>query len=479
MLDELRAAFDRALGDRLAAYADRFPAPDGVPGLGAVLGDYVREGGKRLRPLLFLCAHRGYAPRGAPDPLPAAVGLELLHTFALIHDDLADNTPERRGAPSLHVRLAQALAEGAARPWADLARGTKERARTVPHPNPLSRREERCLTPTLSQRERESPPLPPGGGEGEGEVDAAAKGGSVRETNESARPGPHPYPLPKGEEEGPALASPVPRGETRRAYERQGRALAMLAGDLLHAGAMEAFAQTEAAPERVRASLELLTRLAMHTAGGAYLEVATRAAPRGDPDPRAALRLYDNKTGRYTFVAPLCTAAVLAGAPARERRRLAAWGRALGRVYQIRDDLRDLHAYAQARPAADAPLREETALMLPVVWAASRAGRRVRARLAGFYQAPEDTPPARRALVELLRECGALAAARDEAARIHRRAAQVAERLGMRASARRAMDRMLDAYLGPVACGGEGQGGVDAPAVEAAASTASRQEAAP
>ncbi len=55
--------------------------------------------GKRIRPMLCLlaCAAAGGDPQAA---LPAAAGLELLHNFSLIHDDIEDNSPTRRHRPT-------------------------------------------------------------------------------------------------------------------------------------------------------------------------------------------------------------------------------------------------------------------------------------------------------------------------------------------------------------------------------------------
>ncbi|MCH7871904.1 MAG: polyprenyl synthetase family protein [Planctomycetes bacterium] len=71
----------------------------------------VSAGGKRLRPILVLevCAVLGGAEE---DALPAAVALECVHTFSLIHDDLPamDDDDLRRGNPTCHVKFGQANA---------------------------------------------------------------------------------------------------------------------------------------------------------------------------------------------------------------------------------------------------------------------------------------------------------------------------------------------------------------------------------
>ena len=51
--------------------------------------------GKRLRPLLCLLTC-GAAGGETTDALPAAVALELVHNFSLVHDDIQDNSPVRR-----------------------------------------------------------------------------------------------------------------------------------------------------------------------------------------------------------------------------------------------------------------------------------------------------------------------------------------------------------------------------------------------
>lgn len=71
----------------------------------------LEAGGKRLRPVLVLAAAELAGPTEA-DPLPAAVAIECLHTYSLIHDDLPcmDNDDLRRGRPTAHRAFDEATA---------------------------------------------------------------------------------------------------------------------------------------------------------------------------------------------------------------------------------------------------------------------------------------------------------------------------------------------------------------------------------
>ncbi|MEX2382196.1 MAG: polyprenyl synthetase family protein, partial [Opitutales bacterium] len=65
----------------------------------------IQAGGKRLRPMLCLTAADMFG--AASDPLPAAVALECVHTYSLIHDDLPcmDDGQLRRGHPTCHRKF--------------------------------------------------------------------------------------------------------------------------------------------------------------------------------------------------------------------------------------------------------------------------------------------------------------------------------------------------------------------------------------
>jgi geranylgeranyl diphosphate synthase type II len=67
--------------------------------------------GKRLRPLIYLCTIEAFGGQVTPY-LDIACGLEYIHTYSLIHDDLPamDNDDFRRGMPTLHKKYNDAIA---------------------------------------------------------------------------------------------------------------------------------------------------------------------------------------------------------------------------------------------------------------------------------------------------------------------------------------------------------------------------------
>ena len=72
----------------------------------------LEAGGKRLRPVLLLSVADLSIANETVDPIPAAVAIECLHTYSLIHDDLPcmDNDDLRRGRPTAHKQFDEATA---------------------------------------------------------------------------------------------------------------------------------------------------------------------------------------------------------------------------------------------------------------------------------------------------------------------------------------------------------------------------------
>ena len=100
-LDDVKSAVDRELRlflrDRRSALVDAAPMVDEIERL-------IDSGGKRIRPAFCYWGYRAAAGSADGAAVRVAASLELLHTFAIVHDDIMDAAEERRGVPTVHVR---------------------------------------------------------------------------------------------------------------------------------------------------------------------------------------------------------------------------------------------------------------------------------------------------------------------------------------------------------------------------------------
>ena len=267
------------------------------------LPDAVLGGGKRLRPLMFLTVIRA---GGRVLDLPAwdaAVGMELLHSFALLHDDVIDGSQRRRGRPSFHCAAAAELRQ-------------------------------------------------------------------------------------------------VAQSETA------GMGLAVLAGDILYAGAMARFQHLKVPDSMRDRVLRILTETALRTAGGVFREVESRAMRLGELDAPTLERISAEKTAEYTFVCPLRLGAILARLASGPEATLARAGRRMGVAYQLRDDLDDLDAFLGGREEAAGMSLSETLTMLPVFLTYRAANTREKTWLEELYLKGRADEDARLQLRTILDEYG-------------------------------------------------------------------------
>jgi geranylgeranyl diphosphate synthase type II len=63
----------------------------------------LSNGGKRMRPLLVLMGCKVFS-EDVSQAIHPAIGIEVFHNFTLLHDDIMDNAPIRRGKPSVHTK---------------------------------------------------------------------------------------------------------------------------------------------------------------------------------------------------------------------------------------------------------------------------------------------------------------------------------------------------------------------------------------
>ena len=99
-LSLIKQPIEGDLNDVIELFNDSLSHTDGL--LSQVLEHIKSRGGKRMRPMLILLIAKNYGGISSVTQ-HSAVGLELLHTASLVHDDVVDESKERRGQASVNA----------------------------------------------------------------------------------------------------------------------------------------------------------------------------------------------------------------------------------------------------------------------------------------------------------------------------------------------------------------------------------------
>jgi geranylgeranyl diphosphate synthase type I len=111
-LQQATQLFENFLARFFQENAERYAYGDLFEPLYLDITEFVGRRGKRIRPLLLLASYRifgGDRPVSDRSLLSAALSLELLHSFILIHDDVIDQSERRRQLPTFHKVVEERL----------------------------------------------------------------------------------------------------------------------------------------------------------------------------------------------------------------------------------------------------------------------------------------------------------------------------------------------------------------------------------
>lgn len=100
-IEELQDQFLQALSD--------LELPENPKDLYDPIKYTLSNGGKRMRPLLVLMGCKIFS-KDISNALNPAIGIELFHNFTLLHDDIMDDAPLRRGQPAVHKKWTSNIA---------------------------------------------------------------------------------------------------------------------------------------------------------------------------------------------------------------------------------------------------------------------------------------------------------------------------------------------------------------------------------
>ncbi|MCM8813489.1 MAG: polyprenyl synthetase family protein [Candidatus Omnitrophica bacterium] len=307
------------------------------------LREFILRDGKRIRPLLFLLSYQGYAnvPRVPPAMITCAGSFELLHDFLLIHDDIIDNSPLRRGKPTLHKVLQRQL----------------------------------------------------------------------------------------------------------RQTDKIGTDLAIVAGDIVYAMAVDAFlAAPESCANRTEALRFFLQTTAL-TGAGEYIDVLN-GLRRLPAVGKKSIRLnYLLKTAEYTFKAPLVCGCLLANGYRPDIAKLSRYAETLGVAFQIQDDLIGLFSDSATIGKSVLSDIKEAKKTLPLFYAYQRSGAATRKFLAQCVGNRKLTFPELRKIQKIVIAAGARDTATADLRRLLRQADKLLAELHLAADLKQQLTVAVDTFI--------------------------------
>lgn len=118
-----------------------------------------------------------------------------------------------------------------------------------------------------------------------------------------------------------------------------GEDLAIIAGDIIYALAMDSFLRVQENKHRKEEALKKFISSAISTGSGEFIELLLGIKPIDKVTKKDIYKIYDYKTANYTFSSPLTIGATLAGARTDQLKKLHLYGMLLGKAFQIKDDI--------------------------------------------------------------------------------------------------------------------------------------------
>lgn len=101
---------NKLFADKISAALDNGVFPEQPENLYAPIRYILSLSGKRIRPLLVLLGADLFSISDIEEALPASVAVEYFHNFSLLHDDIMDKAPLRRGKQTVHQKWNENIA---------------------------------------------------------------------------------------------------------------------------------------------------------------------------------------------------------------------------------------------------------------------------------------------------------------------------------------------------------------------------------
>ncbi len=226
-----------------------------------------------------------------------------------------------------------------------------------------------------------------------------------------------------------------------------GQDMALVAGDVMYAMAIDAFLSIKEEPCRKEKALKNFIRAAIFTGGGEFIELVNDTKKIHQVSRKDIYKIYDYKTAHYTFATPLSTGAILAGASPKTIENISRYGIFLGRAFQIKDDI--LGVFGDEKKIGKSTLSDlQESKKTVLIWKAYQQGSvREKSLIKRVLTKKRVTKKDLRAIRLVMEKTGALRFAQEEIDRLTHNAQDLVKTLPMRKKYRQILKNYPDQLL--------------------------------
>lgn len=211
--------------------------------------------------------------------------------------------------------------------------------------------------------------------------------------------------------------------------EQLGKDLAIVAGDIVYALAIDAFLSINEDKTRKEQALKYFIQTAVFTAMGEFIDTLHGVKSLNQITEKDVFLNYSLKTARYTFDCPLVVGAVLAGAPQRQVNLLSELGLLIGQAFQIQDDI--IGVFDTQKNIGKSVLSDiaESKKTILVCHSYRHLRGKRRKQFLHYFQKPRFNYSDLKMIRDIFIQAGSLAYALEEIQRRLRRADQIRKKL--------------------------------------------------
>ncbi|MCF7873352.1 MAG: polyprenyl synthetase family protein [Candidatus Omnitrophica bacterium] len=219
-----------------------------------------------------------------------------------------------------------------------------------------------------------------------------------------------------------------------------GNDLGIVVGDIVYALAINAFLSIKENFGRKEKALRNFVKAAIFTGSGEFIELINGIKPLNKLKKSDIYKIYDYKTAFYTFSCPLSTGAILAGVNKKEIDKINAYGKCLGRAFQIKDDILGIFGDEKKTGKSQTSDLQEAKKTLLIFYAYNKSRKKQQVKIKDLLLKEQINKKDLALIQKLILQSNSLNLAKKDIQNLIKKSQKILDQLAMKKSYKKALN---------------------------------------